>query len=111
MTVSYLDLLQSDGSVNRDVFAAILASRVTAEINLRLCQAAGIRQPRGLSLDGARIWRAGVAATIDQSLVGPDERKRVEGYERAELEVWCAEMQLAAEKQRIAMTPVLVAAE
>lgn len=110
-TATYLELLNADNSVNPDVFAAILASRVSAEINLRLCQAAGIRSPRALSLTEARLWRSAVAATLDQSLIGEAERARIEKYERAELLLWCKAMARGAEKQRAAMAPQLIAAE
>lgn len=99
---TYLELLNEDGTRNAAAFASILNRRVTAEINLRLCAAAGIRAP-SLSLGEIAAWRAGVVKTLDQSLVGPAERRRVEAYERAELEAFVSAMQEGARKQRDAM--------
>lgn len=64
MSATYLDLLNSDGSVNAGVFAAILESRIVAETNLALCSAAGLSIPRGTPLGQVRAERAKLACPI-----------------------------------------------
>lgn len=111
---NYLDLLNPDGSRNQAAFDAILASRINAEVALRLCLADGKRAPRGLSFAEARIWRSAVAAHIDPSLVPQSERDRIAEEHRLDLEEWVLAMSRAAVRQRNAMTAAaeqLIAAE
>jgi hypothetical protein len=100
---NYLDLLAPDGTVDRAVFDAILQSRIAAEINLRLCVAAGLFAPHCLPLGEARAWRAQEARRLDRALVPPAERARIACQERSALEDWVAAMRAGATRQREAM--------
>ena len=85
---TYLDLLHPDGAVNRAAFEAILRSRIAAEIDLRLCLAAGKFAPARIPLGEARAWRKSQAKHVDPALVPPDERARIAGQEHAALTAW-----------------------
>jgi len=100
---TYLDLLHSDGAVNRAAFEAILRSRIAAEIDLRLCLAAGKFAPARIPLGEARAWRKSQAKHVDPALVPPDERARIAGQEHAALTAWVVAMQRGAMAQRAAM--------
>lgn len=102
---NYLDLLNVDGSRNARAFAEILDRRVTAEINLRLCGAAGlITPPRDVAaLGDIPAWRAEQVATLGLGPLGKDELKRIRDHEFDELEAWVKAMQRGAATQRLAM--------
>jgi len=100
---TYLDLLHPDGAVNRAAFEAILRSRIAAEIDLRLCLAAGKFAPARIPLGEARAWRKSQAKHVDPALVPPDERARIAGQEHAALTAWVVAMQRGAMAQRAAM--------
>lgn len=100
---SYLDLLRPDGAVDRAAFDAILHRRIEAEVNLRLCVAAGKFAPHRLALGEIRAWRAEQAGRIDPARVSQAERERIARQERAALEDWVATMQAGAARQRDAM--------
>src|SRR5690349_6581971 len=97
---TYLDLLHPDGTMNRAAFAAILQSRIAAEIDLRLCLAAGRFAPASVPLGEIRAWRAAEARRIDPAHVPPDERARIARQEHAALSAWVAAMQRGAVAQR-----------
>ena len=100
---TYLDLLHPDGTVNRAAFDTILKSRIAAEIDLRLCLAAGKFAPARVPLGEIRTWRAAQAKQVDPAQVPPDERTRIAGQEHAALSAWVAAMQRGAIAQRKAM--------
>jgi len=115
LPATYLDLLHPDGSVNRAAFAAILQSRIAAEIDLRLCLAIGKFAPASVPLGEIRAWRAATAKHVDPAQVRPDERARIARQEHAALTAWVSAMQRGAAAQRQAMqtagTAMLQAAE
>jgi hypothetical protein len=100
---TYLDLLHPDGTVNRAAFDAILQSRIAAEIDLRLCGAAGKFAPAMLPLGEVRAWRAAQAKRIDPATVPQAERARIAAEQRAALAAWVMAMQRGAAAQRDAM--------
>jgi hypothetical protein len=102
-SATYLDLLNPDGLRNAAAFAEILARRIAAEINLRLCVAAGLFAPRHLSLGEISAWRREAAAGLDPALVPQAERDAIAAHERAELDQWVRAMQRAGARQRDAM--------
>jgi hypothetical protein len=93
---TYLDLLNGDGTRNEAAFAAILASRIEAEINLALCGAARVFVPKGTPLGAVQAWRREAAAGLDPTLVSRAERDRIVAHEHAELTAWVAAMQRGA---------------
>lgn len=112
---TYLDLLHPDGTVNRAAFEAILKSRIAAEIDLRLCLAAGKFAPASIPLGEIRAWRAAQAKAVDPAQIAPEERARIARQEHAALTAWVVAMQRAAVAQRKAMQAagpgILLAAE
>lgn len=102
-TATYPDLLTADGAVNAAAFEQILASKVIAEINLRLCVAKGLFAPRSVPLGEVQAWRAACVRKFGLGPVSDAERHAITKQERARLEDWIAAWQGGAAKQRAAM--------
>lgn len=100
---NYLDLLNSDGTRNILAFAEILARRIEAETNLRLCASISLRPPSDLGMGEVAAWRAEQVKLRGLGPVSADERKRIADHELREMDHWVRVAQQAAGKQRDAM--------
>lgn len=101
--MSYLDLLNADGSVNVAAYEKILDSRVTHEVNLRRCNEARLYAPKHVGLGEAAVWYALIADNMHLPPLPAGEVERIRRQQRDALDLWVGAMAAAAAKQRASM--------